>query len=343
MKLASMKSGRDGKLFVVSRDLSRAADASHIAPTLQAALDEWEPLEPELRRLSIQVNENAVSTVPFEVELACAPLPRAYQSLSSMAYALRADMPAKPQANGGLAAAASGGAPIITQRGSDYLLSPNDPIEVFDTNGWGVDFEAEIAVVVDDTPMGVVPAVARKHIKLIMLANSVSLRGLAGEELALGFGLLRSKPATAFAPVAVTPDEIGVSWDGGSVHLPLISRVNGLEFGKPNAGIDMTYNFPSLITHIAETRNLCAGAIIGSGAVSNTHEGGPAQAISDGGLGCSCIAEMRTIEGRKVGAPITPYLNHNDRLEIEMLDAQGRSVFGKIDQIVQRVDRPFES
>ncbi len=338
MKLASLKSGRDGQLIVVSRDLTRAAVAKDIAPTMQALLDEWEALEPELRRLSIQVNEGAVETFAFDPSGAAAPLPRAYQWADGSAYVNHVELVRK--ARGAEMPSSFWTDPLMYQGGSDALLGPSDPIEVARVDGWGVDFEAEVAVIVDDTPMGLSPAQARKHIKLIVLVNDVSLRGLIPEELGKGFGFFQSKPATAFSPVAVTPDELGVSWDGGTVHLPLLSRVNGLDFGAPNPAVDMTFDFPTLVAHAAKTRNLCAGTIIGSGTVSNKYDGGPGRPISQGGVGYSCIAEQRTVETLLDGAPKTPFLSYGDRVEIEMRDAQGRSVFGKIDQTVQPYEPP---
>ncbi len=338
MKLASLKSGRDGQLVIVSRDLTRAAEAGDIAPTMQDAIDEWEAIEPELRRLSIQVNENAVDTFAFDPAGAAAPLPRAYQWADGSAYVNHVELVRK--ARGAQMPESFWTDPLMYQGASDALLGPSDPIEVIQTEGWGVDFEAEIAVVVDDTPMGVTPEQARKHIKMIMLVNDVSLRGLIPGELAKGFGFFQSKPASAFTPVAVTPDELGVSWDGGSIHLPLISRVNGLDFGRPNPGEDMTFDFPQLIAHAARTRNLCAGTIIGSGTVSNKFEDGPGKPISQGGVGYSCIAELRTVETIVDGAPSTPFLAYGDRVEIEMMDPQGRSIFGKIDQAVQPYTPP---
>lgn len=336
MKLASLKSGRDGQLVVVSRDLSRAAEATDIAPTLQAALDEWEALEPELRRLSIQVNEGAVATFGFDPSGAAAPLPRAYQWAQGAAYVRQLELAHK--ARGTAMPAGFWDEPLLYQGGSDALCGPTDPISVAQADGWGVDFEAGVGVVLDDTPMGVAPTQARKHIKLITLVNDVSLRGLVPGETAKGFGFFQSKPATSFAPVAVTPDEMGVSWDGGAVHLPLLCRVNGLEFGAANPAVDMTFDFPSLVSHACKTRNLGAGTIIGSGGVSNGYNGGPGRSITEGGVGYSSIGEVRALETLDGGGAKTPYLAYGDRVEIEMRDPQGRSIFGKIDQTVQRCD-----
>lgn len=336
MKLASQKSGRDGRLVVVSRDLTRAIEATDIAPTLQAALDEWDALEPELRRLSILVNEGGLNTFAFDPAGAASPLPRAYQWADASAYVNHVELVRK--ARGAQVPDSFWTDPLMYQGGSDALCGPTDPIVVEQTEDWGVDFEAEVAVVLNDTPMGVTPTQARKHIKLIMLVNDVSLRGLIPGELGKGFGFFQSKPASAFSPVAVTPDELGVSWDGGKVHLPLLTRVNGLDFGCPNPAVDMTFDFPQLIAHAAKTRNLCAGTIIGSGTVSNKLDGGPGKPVGAGGVGYSCIAEQRTVETLQLGAPKTPFLSFGDRVEIEMRDAQGRSVFGKIDQVVQQYE-----
>ncbi len=333
MKLASLKSGRDGLLVVVSRDLSRAVEARAVAPTLQAALDEWDSLEPELRRLSIDLNDGSVDGFAFEPEACAAPLPRAYQWADGSAYVNHVELVRR--ARGATLPDSFWTDPLMYQGGSDNLLGPTDPIEVPKSEGWGVDFEAEVAVVLDDTPMGISAGLARDRIKLITLVNDVSLRGLIPDELAKGFGFFQSKPASAFAPCVATPDELGVSWDGGKAHLPLISRINGLVFGQPNAGADMTFDFPTLIAHAAKTRHLSAGALIGSGTVSNRGpDGGPGRPVSEGGAGYSCIAEQRMAETVLNGKPATPFLSYGDRIEIEMRDTKGRSIFGAIDQRV---------
>lgn len=333
MKLASLKSGRDGALIIVSRDLTRAAKADDIAPTLQALLDEWDSLEAEMRRRSIQVNEGEVETFTFDARDCAAPLPRAFQWADASAYVHHEELARR--ALGETLPDAYWTEPVLRQGGSDALLGPCDPLEVNKTEAWGVDFEAELAVIIDDTPMGVSPNVAREHIKLMTLVNDVTLRSVHRLEAAKGAPPFLSKPTTTFGPCAVTPDELSVSWDGDKAHLPLISRVNGVEFGRPNAGVDMTFDFPTLIAHAAATRNLCAGAIIGAGVVSNrAPDGGPGAPVDQGGSGYSCIAELRMVEALQHGKPSTPYLSYGDRIEIEMLDPQGRSVFGAIEQTV---------
>lgn len=338
MKLASLKSGRDGKLVVVSKDLTKAADASDIAPTLQAALDEWDMLESQLRDRAQQLSRGVVDSFTFDAFRCSAPLPRAFQWADGSAYVNHVELVRK--ARGAEMPKSFWTDPLMYQGGSDAFLGPRDAIELPNDGPWGVDFEAEIAVILDDTPMGVTPDEAREHIRLVMLVNDVSLRGLIPGELAKGFGFFQSKPASAFTPCAVTPDELGIAWDGGRVHLPLYSKINGLVFGKPNAGVDMTFDFPTLIAHAAKTRNLCAGTIIGSGTVSNKDtNGGPGRPVAEGGVGYSCIAELRMIETIEAGKPSTPFMSFGDRIEIEMLDSQGRSIFGKIDQTLAPYDR----
>ena len=224
--------------------------------------------------------------------------------------------------------------PLMYQGGSDAFLGPRDPIPLADP-AWGCDCEAEVAVVVDDVPMSVGAEAARAHIKLIMLANDVSLRNLVPAELAKNFGFFQSKPSSSFSPVAVTPDVLGDAWDGSKLALPLLTRINGKEFGRPNAGEQMTFDFGQLIAHAAKTRRLGAGTVIGSGTVSNRdYDGSPGRPICEGGVGFSCIAELRAVETIRGGAPKTPFLAHGDRVEIEMRDAAGRSIFGRIDQRV---------
>jgi fumarylacetoacetate (FAA) hydrolase len=226
--------------------------------------------------------------------------------------------------------------PLMYQGGSDSFLGPCDPIQMAD-EAWGIDFEAEVAVITDDVPMGVDPAAARGHIKLLMLVNDVSLRNLIPGELAKGFGFFQSKPSSAFSPVALTPDELGPVWDGGILHLPLLTHLNGQLFGQPNAGIDMTFDFGQHIAHAARSRPLAAGTVIGSGTISNKGaDGGPGRPIAEGGAGYSCIAEQRTVETLLTGSPKTPFLKFGDRVRIEMLDADGKSLFGAIDQVVAK-------
>ncbi len=336
MKLASVKNGRrDGRLVVVSRDLTRCTDASFLASTLQAALDDWRRISPHLLALSESLDHGAVPSERFHEHDAMSPLPRAYQWADGSAYvnhvelvrkARNAEMPASFWTD-----------PLIYQGGSDSFLGPRDPILMAD-EAHGVDMEAEIAVVTDDLPMGASRDQARDAIRLVMLVNDVSLRNLIPAELAKGFGFFQSKPSSAFSPVAVTPDELGDAWDGGKLHLPLIVDVNGKPFGRANAGIDMTFDFPTLVAHAARTRPLGAGAIIGSGTVSNKLDGGPGKPVEAGGVGYSCIAEIRTIETIAHGEPKTPYLRFGDTVRIQMNDARGHSIFGAIEQTVREYD-----
>ena len=334
MKLASLKHGRDGKLVVVSRDLSRMADATNIAPTLQAAIDEWDAVLPRLRGLYESLNSGAEAGEPFD-EAACAsPLPRAYQWADGSAYVNHVELVRK--ARGAEMPASFWTDPLMYQGGSDTFLDPRGDILMPQTEGWGVDFEAEIAVITGDVPMGVSAADAGSHIKLLMLVNDVSLRGLIPAELGKGFGFFQAKPSSAFSPVCVTPDELGDAWTGNKLHLPLISHLNGNMFGKPDAGVDMTFDFAQLVAHAAKTRPLGAGAIVGSGTVSNKLNDGPGKPVSEGGVGYSCIAEIRMIETIEAGAPTTPFMDFGDTVRIEMMDADGASIFGAIEQTVTK-------
>jgi len=329
MKLASLKEGgRDGTLVVVSRDLTRAARAANVAPTLQAALDSWRETEPELRSVHRLLEEGLLADV-FALDPAAlaAPLPRAYQWADGSAYLSHAER--LHEARGSKLPERLRREPLMYQGGSDGFLAPQDAIAVAD-EAWGIDFEAELAVITDDVPMGTAEAEAGAHIRLIMLANDVSLRTLIPDELEKGFGFFQGKPATAFSPVAATPDELGSAWDGGTVALPMVSHLNGTLFGRPHAGTDMAFAFPALIAHAARTRALAAGSIIGSGTISN----------QDWDAGCACLAERRMIETIVEGEPKTPFLRFGDRVRIEMLDAEGLSVFGAIDQEVIRYPGP---
>lgn len=335
MKLATLNDGtRDGRLLVVSRDLSRAATVPHIK-TLQAALDDWDAVAPDLQTLSDALNAGQISgTLAFDPAQCLSPLPRAYQWADGSAYvnhvelvrkARNAEMPASFWTD-----------PLMYQGGSDTFLAPTAPIRMA-SEDYGIDLEAEIAVITGDVPMAASEAVAAAAIRLVLLVNDVSLRNLIPNELAKGFGFFQSKPSSAFSPVAVTPDELGNDWREGKLHRPLLSHLNGAPLGKPDAGVDMTFNFPTLIAHAAMTRPLGAGCIIGSGTVSNKGaDGGPGKAIADGGLGYSCLAEVRTIETILHGKPVTPFLRFGDTVKIEMRDAQGASIFGAIEQTVQR-------
>ncbi|MGE0044374.1 MAG: fumarylacetoacetate hydrolase family protein [Hyphomonadaceae bacterium] len=335
MKLASLKHGRDGRLVVVSDDLHFYTDAGLIAPTLQAALDDWGHAAPKLKALAESLSHDGVPKERFHERECASPLPRAFQWADGSAYVNHVELVRK--ARGAEMPASFWTDPLMYQGGSDSFLAPRDPIPLADP-AWGCDCEAEVAVITTDVPMGVSPEAARGHIALIMLINDVSLRNLIPNELAKGFGFFQAKPSSAFSPIALTPDSLGDAWDGAKLHLPLLTRINGKPFGSPNAGVDMTFDFGQLIAHAAKTRPLCAGSIIGSGTVSNRDpDGSPGRPVSEGGLGYSCIAEIRMIETIRDGAPKTPFLTHGDRVEIEMCDAQGRSIFGRIEQSVAAV------
>ena len=334
MKLASLKNGtRDGKLVVVSRDLTYYTDASVIAPTLQAALDDWDRISPHLAALAESLDHGAVPAFRFHEHDALSPLPRAYQWADGSAYVNHVELVRK--ARGAEVPESILTDPLIYQGGSDSFLAPRDPIMAAD-EAWGIDMEGEVAVITGDVPMGAGIDEARKAIRLVMLVNDVSLRGLMPSELAKGFGFFQSKPSSAFSPVAVTPDELGNAWDGGKLHLPLMVDVNSEPFGRANAGIDMTFDFPQLIAHAAKTRPLGAGTIIGSGTVSNKQDGGPGKPVGQGGVGYSCIAEIRMIETLETGRPKTPFLHFGDTVRIEMKDRAGHSIFGAIEQTVER-------
>lgn len=331
MKLATLKQGgRDGTLVVVSRDLFRCRAVPAIARTLQAALDDWGAIEPQLRQVYEALDSGAVEGEPFD-EAAChSPLPRAYQWADGSAYlnhvelvrrARNAEVPASFYTD-----------PLMYQGGSDSFIGPRDAIVA--AEAWGIDFEAEVAVVTGDVPLGASPAEAAQAIRLVMLVNDVSLRNLIPNELAKGFGFFQSKPASAFSPVAVTPDELGDAWQGAKVHLPLVVHLNGELFGKPNAGVDMAFDFGQLVAHVAKTRELEAGSIIGSGTVSNKAGDLYGSSIAHGGVGYCCLAELRTWETIEQGQPATPFMRDGDTVRIEMFDAGGRSLFGAIENRV---------
>ncbi|WP_431687963.1 fumarylacetoacetate hydrolase family protein [Hahella sp. NBU794] len=325
MKFATLKSNsRDGVLVVVSRDLQQAVAVPQIAPTLQAALDQWNDLSSALEEVYNALNEGRVKdAIAFDPNQCASPLPRAYQWADGSAYVNHVELVRK--ARGAEMPESFWTDPLMYQGGSDAFLGPREDIAMA-SEDWGIDMEAEVAVITDDVRMGVDAADAGKHIRLLMLVNDVSLRNLIPGELAKGFGFFQSKPSSAFSPVAVTPDELGDAWDGGKVHLPLITHLNDKLLGKPNAGIDMTFDFPTLVAHAAKTRPLSAGAIVGSGTVSN----------KDRSTGSSCLAEVRMLEIIENGAPKTPFMRFGDQVRIEMLDKQGRSIFGAIDQKVTR-------
>jgi fumarylacetoacetate (FAA) hydrolase len=332
MKLASLKSGRDGQLIIVSRDLTRYLSAASVASTLQQALDNWQALAGDLENLYGQLNADNSIGDSFD-EAACAsPLPRAYQWADGSAYVNHVELVRK--ARNAEIPESFWTDPLMYQGGSDTFLGPRDAI-VMNSEAWGIDMEGEVAVIVDDLSMGASVEQAQDAIRLIMIVNDVSLRGLIPAELAKGFGFFQSKPSSAFSPVAVTPDELGNAWRGGKVHLPLNVDYNGEPFGRANAGIDMTFDFPTIVAHAAKTRPLGAGTVIGSGTVSNKDSaGGPGKPVSEGGLGYSCIAEVRMIETIQSGAPKTPFMRSGDTVRIEMKDASGQSIFGAIEQTV---------
>ena len=334
MKLASLRTDgplrRDGRLVVVSRDLARMLPAAEVAATLQAALDDWLRCEPALRTLAERVEQG--EGLPFDQAQCLSPLPRAHQWADGSAYVNHVALVRK--ARNAELPASFWTYPLMYQGGSDTFLAPREPIPL-DDPAWGLDFEAEVAVITDDVARGSSAAEAATRIRLVLLVNDVSLRNLIPEELAKGFGFFQSKPASAFSPIAVTLDELGDAWDRRRVHLPLEVDYNDALFGRANAGIDMTFDFPTLVAHAARTRALGAGTIIGSGTVSNRDaDGGAGRPIAEGGVGYSCIAEQRTVETLRHGAPRTAFMQRGDRVRIRMRDAQGQSIFGEILQHV---------
>jgi fumarylacetoacetate (FAA) hydrolase len=325
MKLASINQGRDGQLIVVDNQMQRYVSATEIAPTLQAALDNWDNCKEPLAALYLQLENGEIDSQAFNSEICASPLPRAFQWADGSAYvnhvelvrkARNAEMPSSFWTD-----------PLMYQGGSDSFLGPREDIAVAD-EAWGIDFEAEVAVIVDDVPMGISSSEAAKYIQLVMLVNDVSLRNLIPGELAKGFGFFHAKPSSAFSPVAVTPDVLGSAWDGAKLHLPLRAILNGDLVGKPNAGVDMTFDFGQLIAHAAKTRPLCAGTIVGSGTVSNL----------DRSKGACCLAEVRMLETIANGSATTEFMSFGDRIQIDMLDDNGQSIFGEIDQKVTKYD-----
>jgi fumarylacetoacetate (FAA) hydrolase len=334
MKLASLRHGRDGKLVVVSDDLAWYGEAGPEVPTLQAALDDWTRAEPRLKALAEGVNAGSVLRQRFHEREAASPLPRAYQWADGSAYVNHVELVRK--ARGAKMPESFWSDPLMYQGGSDAFLGPRDAIPLKD-EAWGCDCEAEVAVIVDDVEMGIDAKAARERIRLIMLVNDVSLRNLIPGELEKGFGFFQSKPASAFSPVAVTPEALGDAWREAKLHLPIYVTLNGKPFGQADAGVDMTFDFGQLIAHAAKSRELCAGTIIGSGTVSNRGaDGGPGKPIGEGGQGYSCIAELRMVETIASGKPSTGFLKFGDRVEIEMRDAKGHSIFGRIEQEVAK-------
>lgn len=324
MKLASLNQGRDGVLVVVSRDLTRAVKVPQIAATLQAALDDWAIKRPLLEAVYQRLNDGLLEDAFIFDQAAChSPLPRAFHWADGSAYVNHVELVRK--ARGAEMPESFWHEPLIYQGGGDSFIPPHSPILLAD-EAWGIDLEAEIAVITDDVPMGASAAEAAGHIQLLMLVNDVSLRNLIPGELAKGFGFYQSKPSSSFSPVALTPDELGDAWQDGKVHRPLVSHINGALFGQPDAGVDMTFNFPTLVAHAARTRPLGAGSIIGSGTVSNY----------DRSAGSSCLAETRMLEIIERGEAHTPFLKFGDRVRIEMFDARGHSLFGAIEQTVEK-------
>jgi fumarylacetoacetate (FAA) hydrolase len=324
MKLATIKNNtRDGQLVVVNRALTKAVKVSDIALTMQAAIDNWDTCSPQLMQVYNELNEGKRSDdFDFDSRDAMAPIPRAYHWADGSAYVTHVELVRK--ARGAELPESFWTDPLMYMGASDAFIGANDDIEVEDLS-WGVDFESEVVVITDDVPAGTNAINARKHIKLIALVNDVSLRNLIPGELGKQFGFYQSKPWTAFTPVAVTPDELGDAWKDAKLHLPLLSTLNSRLVGHPNAGLDMTFDFGQLIAHAAKSRSLMAGTVIGSGTVAN--QGSP--------TGSSCLAEVRCLEIIKDGKPSTPFMQYGDRIEIEMKNEKGESIFGKIDQKVK--------
>ena len=327
MKLATLKGGRDGRLAVVSDDLARAASAAGAAATMQAAIDDWESVAPDLQSLAAAVNAGEAETFPFDPSQCAAILPRAYQWVDASAYLSHVELVRK--ARGAEMPKNLYEDPLMYQGASDCMIGPRDDIALAD-EGWGIDMEAEVFAILDDVPMGVSAQDARAHIKLVGILNDVSLRNLIPAELGKGFGFLQGKPTTAFSPVVATPDSLGAAWDGTKMTLDMEVALNGAPLGHPNAGTDLYFDVPTLIAHAAKSRRLAAGTILGTGTISN----------HDRDVGSACLAEVRVIETIEHGAPVTPFMRFGDRVRIEMRDAGGNSVFGAIDQRVVRYQNP---
>ncbi|NAW67414.1 fumarylacetoacetate hydrolase family protein [Photobacterium halotolerans] len=330
MKLASLNQGRDGQLIIVSRDLTQAVHAHDIAPTLQFALDNWDQVEADLQHLYRNLNDGIANDVfPFNPAHCASPLPRAFQWADGSAYVNHVELVRK--ARGAEMPESFWTDPLMYQGMSDGFLGPRQDIEMADES-WGIDFEGEIAVITNDVPMGTRTEEVHGHIKLLMLVNDVSLRNLIPAELSKGFGFFQSKPASAFSPVAVTPDELGDSWHDYKVHQRLSVHLNNELFGEPNAGVDMTFNFAELVQHVAKSRHLCAGTIIGSGTVSNV----------DRSSGSCCLAERRMLEIIDQGQAVTPFMKFGDTVKIEMFDDNGDSIFGAIEQTVVKYQHQYD-
>ena len=329
MKLGSLKEGgRDGTLIVVSRDLARAVRATGIAPTLQLALEDWQNAAPRLNALSDDLNAgSAEGAFDLDVHALAAPLPRAYEFVDGSAYLPHVERVRR--ARGAEVPESFYVDPLMYQGVSAGFLGPRDPVKVV-SEDYGIDLEAEVVVITDDVPMAVTPEQALGHIQLVGIINDVSLRNLIPAELAKGFGFLQSKPRSALGPVFVTPDELGEAWQGSKLHLPMLTHINGEWFGAPEAGVDMQFDFAQLVAHAAKTRPLSAGTIVGSGTVAN----------EDTALGASCFAERRTVETLRDGKPSTPFMAFGDSVRIEVLDREGGSVFGAIEQKIERQSPP---
>jgi fumarylacetoacetate (FAA) hydrolase len=327
MKLATINNNtRDGKLVVVNKELTKAVEVSQIAPTMQFALDNWAKVEKDLKSVYENLNSNNVTdTIDFGTAKVLAPIPRAYHWADGSAYVTHVELVRK--ARNAELPESFWTDPLMYMGASDAFIGANDAIEI-ENEDWGIDFESEVAVITDDVPAGISPKEALNHIKLITIVNDVSLRNLIPNELSKQFGFYQSKPWTSFAPVVVTPDELTDEWQSGKLNLPLYSTLNGKLVGSPNAGVDMTFDFGQLIAHAAKTRSLMAGAVIGSGTVAN--QGSP--------TGSSCIAEVRCLEILKDGKPSTPFMKFGDRIEIEMKDIKGETIFGKINQLVKKYE-----
>jgi fumarylacetoacetate (FAA) hydrolase len=339
VKLATLANGsRDGRLVVVSCDLAHATDARGVAQTLQDALDDWTRRAPKLEALATALETGSVPRERFREHDALSPLPRAFQWIDGSAYLNHVELVRK--ARGAAMPPDLWTDPLVYQGGSDRFLAPREPIRMAD-EGFGIDFEGEVAVVVNDVAMGANRAEAAAAIALIVLANDVSLRNLIPAELGKGFGFFQSKPSSAFSPIAVTPSELGGSWDGGRLHLPLLVSLNGKPFGRADAGTGMNFDFPTLIAHAARTRPLGAGTIVGAGTVSNKGaDGGPGRPIAEGGVGYSCLAEARMVEVIGDGTVKTPFLRFGDTVRIEMKNPGDQSIFGAIEQTVEPYARP---
>lgn len=327
MKLASLKYGRDGKLVIVSKDLQRYASAESVASTLQSALDNWSDAEEKLEKIYEDLENGLIEGSEFNPEVCDAPLPRCYHWADGSAYVTHVELVRKTR--GAVLPDSFWTDPLMYMGASDAFLGPHDNLP-FENEEWGIDFEAEIAVITDDVPAGTTVTGAQKHIKLVSFLNDVTLRNLVPAEIVKQFGFYQTKPWTSFPPVFVTPDELGDAWDGKKLSLPIHSTLNGNKIGAPQAGVDMTFDFCTLISHAAKSRSLMAGTVIGSGTVAN-------KGSKDGS---SCLAEVRALEILKDGKPSTSFMNFGDRIEIEMFDQSGNTIFGKIDQKVVRYTPP---